>query len=51
MKLEEKYISHSASAETPDATKTTLSDDAFAICEFIEQLKEMVDFASRRGTK
>lgn len=43
MKLEEKYISKSVNEKTPDITKTILTDDAFAICEFIEYLKGAVD--------
>lgn len=45
MKLQEKYISSTENSKTPDATKTVLSDDAFAVCEFIEHLVNKIEHA------
>jgi len=38
MKLKEKYISKTENDKKPDIKKIILSDDAYAICEFIEML-------------
>lgn len=38
MKLEEKYISTSENNAKPDETKIILTNEAYAICEFLEKL-------------
>jgi ATP-dependent Clp protease adapter protein ClpS len=38
MILKEKYISSWENSEKPDAARIILSNDAYAICEFIEKL-------------
>ena len=38
MTLQEKYISEKENAEKADATKVVLSNDAYAVCEFLEKL-------------
>lgn len=43
MRLSEKYISKSENEAHADQTKKILSDDAFAICEFIEKLAEIIN--------
>ena len=46
MKIQEKYAKASDS-EADKENKTVLSDDAFAICEFIEGLTDKLERARR----
>lgn len=46
MRLKEKYISNSENNKKPDAKKTILTDDAYAICELIENLTHALRMAS-----
>ena len=39
-KLKDKYISETDSKETIETNKKIISDDAFAVCEFLEDLSE-----------
>lgn len=43
MKVQNKYISTSENAKKEDKTKKVLSDEAYAICEFLEDLKVSFD--------
>ena len=43
MKLKEKYISKTENTANPDPKKTELSNDAYAICEFIENLINKIE--------
>lgn len=45
MILQEKYISLAENTKAPDITKTELSNDAYAICEFIEKLVNKIEHA------
>lgn len=43
MQFKDKYISTTENAEKPDAKKTILSDDAYAIGELIEILTNKLE--------
>ena len=40
--LKDKYISNAENSKKPDLTKVVLSDDAFALCEFIELVETKI---------
>lgn len=42
MKLDEKYISKTENDKKPDVKKKVISDEAFAICEFLENLTHQI---------
>jgi hypothetical protein len=44
-KLSEKYVSNSEKEKPENKSKKVLSDDAFAVCEFIEHLINKIEHA------
>lgn len=49
MELTDKYISEKDNALKPDLTKTAITNDAFAICEFINHLIKQIEKTRVRG--
>jgi hypothetical protein len=42
MKIEEKYCANSEKEKAENKNKKVLSDDAYAVCEFVEELTKSV---------
>lgn len=47
MKIEDRYIRDTEARVSNPRNLKVLSDDAYAVCEFIEALMRKLDFATR----